>query len=113
MLSICTRKHPWMDTDIVDLKAPLPYPDRHWPVTLCMRFVWWLKDGEFQSVMSELRRVSRAVVYSVRVSEKYGPGLNHKSLAHTPAMVFEANGGWRVTHCIDVTRNYRVLRIEP
>ena len=115
MLGICNQKHPWLETMNVDMSKPLPFYDNEFSVSLCVRFFWWTPDGVMQQVMKELRRVSRSVIFSIRISPEYGrpEGSKRKSLGHTQAQLDEALGGWRVTDDISVAGDYRMMRAVP
>jgi ubiquinone/menaquinone biosynthesis C-methylase UbiE len=119
MLAICRRKHNWLRTKRVDMLQPLPFEDDEFATALCVRFFWWMPDGDMQRVMAELRRVSRSVVFSIRISHVYGrpepvPGKRQRqTLGHTKEQLAQALDGWRVTDDITVGGAYRVMKAVP
>lgn len=116
MLSIAKAKHPWLEVHQGDVLAGLPYEDKQFETALCMRLFWWLRDGDMQRAFAELRRVSRCVVFSIRIGERYGrpqrvPGKKtRQTLTHTRDQLSEALGGWTVDSDIKIGGGYRVMR---
>lgn len=119
MLEICKRKHPWLETRRLDLTQPLPFDDAEFATALCVRFFWWTPDGDLQKVMKELRRVSRSIVFSIRLDSYYGrpepvPGKKRRqTLSHTRAQLEEGLGSWTVDRDIRIGGKYRVMRAVP
>lgn len=115
MLAICRRKHPWLEVRQLNMLEPLPFEDQAFATALCVRFFWWMKEGDMQQVMTELRRVSRSLVFSIRISAKYGRPENskRKSLGHTHEQLFEGLGDWRITDDIAIVGSYCMIRAVP
>lgn len=115
MLAICKRKHPWLAVRKLNLLEPLPFEDQSFETALCVRFFWWMKDGDMQQVMTELRRVSRSLVFSIRIGPTYGRPENgrRKALDHTPEQLLRGLGSWKVTDDMVIAGNYRMMRAIP
>ena len=116
MLALCKRKHPWADLRQGDLLKGLPFDDGEFATAVCIRFFWWMPDGDMQKAFAELRRVSRCVVFSIRIAPTYGrpeyvPGKKQRrTLQHTKAQLTEALGGWQIDADVKVGGGYRVMR---
>lgn len=119
MLAIASAKHPGLQTQRMDLLQGLPFDDGQFGTAVCIRLLWWLRDGDMQRAMAELRRVSRAVVFSIRIAPKYGrpvqvPGKRQrKTLAHTKEQLAEAIGDWRIVDDVRIGGGYRVMKAVP
>ena len=119
MIALAKAKHPWLDARKGDLLQGLPFADGEFGTAVCIRLLWWLRDGEMQRALTDLRRVSRSLVFSVRIGTRYGrpvpvPGKKQRrTFAHTQDQLSEGLGGWRVTHNIKIGGGYRVMKAIP
>lgn len=119
MLALAAAKHPGLELHRMDLLEGLPFADGQFATAVCIRLLWWLRDGDMQRAMAELRRVSRSVVFSIRVGQRYGrpdpvPGKKQRrTLTHTREQLAEALGSWRVVEDVRIGGGYRVMKAVP
>lgn len=88
MITEATLKHPGLDARLGTI-FDLPFEDGSFPTAVCSRLLNWFYPKDMARAVSELRRVARTVVLSIRT----GAEGEHGNYTHDLAKVYESFDG--------------------